>query len=124
MASMFTRLTDRSRRLDEWLETNLGRPYNAVLTVGLMLELSQKLQTLPGTLTHAGGLAGLLFALAVQSALLIHQLGEFSHRREKRRTREAAVAQGAGDGPPVEGPHEESLRLLGRWLRQRLRRRD
>lgn len=131
---MFRAITNWARWLDEWLETNLGRPYNAVLSVGLVLEMASKFQTLPATLTHGKGLIGILFSLVVEAALLINQLGEFSHRRHKRKARKAAAA----GGPSIEG-HEPAapglerpepialppslLRLAGR-LRRRLRDRD
>ena len=98
---MFRAITDWARWLDQWLETNLGRPYNAVLSVGLVLEMTTKIQTLPATLTHGKGLFGILFSLVVEAALLINQLGEFSHRRHKRKAQKAAAAA----GPPIVG-HE------------------
>lgn len=118
---MFRGITDGARQLDEWLENNLGRPYHMVLTVGLVLEMVQKLQTLPKSFTHTGGLIGLMFALAVQSALLINQLGEFSHRREKlRRSRSLVGSKGepAADG---ESPVVAVLGHLGRRIGRRLR---
>ncbi len=102
---MFRALTDWAAWLDQWLEINLGRPYNTVLSIGLVLEMVNKIQTLPSTLTHGKGLIGTLFSLVVEAALLINQLGEFSHRRHKRKTKKAAVAAGAPtEHPPLEKP--------------------
>ncbi len=131
---MFRAITDWARWLDQWLETNLGRPYNTVLSVGLVLEMINKIETLPATITHGKGLIGILFSLVVEAALLINQLGEFSHRRHKRKAQKAAAA----GGPSIEG-HEPAaprferpepislpprlLRLVDR-VRQRLRDRD
>ncbi|WP_394762539.1 hypothetical protein [Phenylobacterium sp.] len=131
---MFRAITDWARWLDQWLETNLGRPYNAVLSVGLVLEMVNKIQTLPATLTHGKGLFGILFSLVVEAALLINQLGEFSHRRHKRKAQQAAAAAGGAikghepAAPPYERPEPLSLppsllRALDR-VRKRLRERD
>jgi hypothetical protein len=131
---MFRAITDWARWLDQWLETNLGRPYNTVLSVGLVLEMTNKIETLPSTISHGKGLIGILFSLVVEAALLINQLGEFSHRRHKRKAQRAAATDGRPtEGhevapPPFERPEPISLppsllRLADR-LRQRLRDRD
>jgi len=127
---MFRAITDWARWLDQWLEINLGRPYNTVLSVGLVLEMINKIQTLPATITHGKGLIGILFSLVVEAALLINQLGEFSHRRHKRKAHKAALATGVPiEHPPLERPEplriEESrlLRVADR-LRRRFRRPD
>ena len=54
-----------------------------------------KVQTLPGTWAHAHLSIGTFLALAVEAGLLINQLGEFSHRRHKRKTAKAAGPPGA-----------------------------
>jgi len=125
---MFRAITDWARWLDQWLETNLGRPYNAVLTVGLVLEMINKLQTLPATITHGKGLIGILFSLVVEAALLINQLGEFSHRRHKLRSKKAAAAGGPaleGHEPaaPFERPDPISLPPILQRLTDRVRQR-
>ena len=121
---MFKRLTDFCAWLDNWLETNLGRPYNTLLSIGLVLEMSSKIRTLPRTWGHMHLSTGTLLALVMEAALLINQLGEFSHRRHARAARKAAkVAGGAPtlDGGPAAPALEELPRRLGRLVR-RLRR--
>jgi len=98
---MFRAITDWARWLDQWLEINLGRPYNTILSIGLVLEMINKIQTLPSTIAHGKGLIGILFSLVVEAALLINQLGEFSHRRHKRKAERAALAAGV----PIEREH-------------------
>jgi hypothetical protein len=125
---MFKAITDWARWLDQWLETNLGRPYNTVLSVGLVLEMINKIQTLPATITHGKGLFGILFALVVEAALLINQLGEFSHRRHKRKAEKAALAAGVPiERAPLQRPEPLQFELTTRLaqlteLVRRLRR--
>ncbi len=71
--------------LDVWLGRQFGRPYHALLAIGLVLEIAQHIRE-ASELTHwdAGlvrsGLATLLFI-----ALLVHQLGELYEHAERRR---------------------------------------
>lgn len=71
--------------LDLWLGRQFGRPYHALLAIGLVLEIAQHVREV-GELSrwHAGlvrtGLATLLF-----TALLVHQLGELYAHAERRR---------------------------------------
>jgi hypothetical protein len=85
------RVFDAARWLDEWLQTHLGRPYNALLGAGLTVELINRLQHLPKVWTSGRDVAGNGLALALELALLIHQLGEFSERAERRHARKAAA---------------------------------
>ncbi|HEY8004209.1 MAG TPA: hypothetical protein VIE16_08275 [Phenylobacterium sp.] len=125
---MFRAITDWAAWLDQWLEINLGRPYNTVLSIGLVLEMISKIQTLPSTITHGRGQFGILFSLLVEAALLINQLGEFSHRRHKRRTQKAAAAAGVPiEHPPLKRPEplrleESRLFQLAQLVRRRFRR--
>ncbi|WP_394762593.1 hypothetical protein [Phenylobacterium sp.] len=131
---MFRAITDWARWLDQWLETNLGRPYNAVLSVGLVLEMINKIETLPANIAHGKGLVGILFSLVVEAALLINQLGEFSHRRHKRKAQKAAATGGpSSEGHELAAPRFErpepislppSLLRLADRVRRRFRDRD
>ncbi len=124
---MFKAITDWAAWLDQWLEVNLGRPYNTVLSIGLVLEMVNKIQTLPSTIAHGEGLIGILFGLVVEAALLINQLGEFSHRRHKRKAKKLAVAGGAQTAEPAAPPLErpDPIELPPRLLKltERMRRR-
>jgi len=120
---MFKRLTDFCAWLDKWLETHLGRPYNTLLSVGLGLELSNKISTLPKTWGHAHLSIGTLLGIALELALLINQLGEFSHRRHARAARKAAKVAAGGGTATLEGEldapaFEELPRRLGRLVRR------
>jgi hypothetical protein len=73
-----------ARRLERWLSTTFGRPYHALLAVGIGVELVQHCRELPEKLEGGAwiktGLALLLFFV-----LLVHQLGELSEHAEHRR---------------------------------------
>jgi hypothetical protein len=72
-------------RLDAWLQAKLGRPYNAVLTVGILTEIIRRLTEAPKQLGELHHLLPIIGLTAVDLALLIHQVGELSHRIERRR---------------------------------------
>ncbi len=81
-----------ARWLDVWLEEHLGRPYNALLSVGLSLEMLHRIQHLPETWRPgAHDPLGAVLALVMEAALLIHQLGEMAERADRRRERAAAA---------------------------------
>ena len=82
-----------AKRLDEWLQERLGRPYNFVLGVGLVSEIIQQSSRLGSTMRSAPSLIAALLILAVEFALLLHQIGALAHHIERRRARRAkAVA--------------------------------
>jgi hypothetical protein len=83
-----------AHRLDRWLQTRLGRPYNALLGIGLTVEIIRRLAELPHHASLAPRLAGIILLVVMNIALLIHQVGALSHhtgriraRREARRSR-------------------------------------
>jgi len=81
-----------ARWLDRRLEEHLGRPYNAMLSLGLTLEMIHRVQHLPDTWKPgAHDPLGSGMALVMEAALLIHQLGELSERSDRRRERAAAA---------------------------------
>ena len=94
---MLTWIAASAHRLDGWLQERFGRPYNALLGVGLVVEIIRRLQEAPRAFSSAGGGAGAIFALVVAAALLLHQVGALSPRLERRR-REKAEA-GAEPSP-------------------------
>ena len=81
---MIRNLIKLAYHLDEWLQEKLGRPYNALLGVGLVLGLVHQIQDLPKDLTHSGGVSTLLIA-AMDVALLVNQAGQFHQHMERRR---------------------------------------
>jgi hypothetical protein len=81
---MIRNLIKLAYQLDEWLQEKLGRPYNALLGVGLVLGLIHQVQDLPKDLTHNGGVSTLLIAV-MDVALLVNQAGQFHQHMERRR---------------------------------------
>jgi hypothetical protein len=88
---MIHALIRAAHRLDLWLQRRLGRPYNVLLGVGLTIEVIRRLTELPAHLAEAPRVAGALLAVAMDMALLIHQLGEMSHRMAARRAGRSAL---------------------------------
>ncbi len=83
-----------AHRLDAWLQARLGRPYNALLGIGLTVEIIRRMAELPPHVALGPRLVGEVALIAMNLALLIHQVGQLSHhtgrvraRREARRGR-------------------------------------
>jgi hypothetical protein len=81
---MIRNLIRLAYHLDEWLQEKLGRPYNALLGIGLVLGLIHQVQDLPKDLAHSGGVSTLLIAV-MDVALLVNQAGQFHQHMERRR---------------------------------------
>ena len=81
-----------ARWLDEWLQERLGRPYNVILGIGLVTEIVQQIAGLGPKLRSAPTALQTILVLAVEFALLLHQLGALSHHVERRRARRAGVS--------------------------------
>ncbi len=71
--------------LDNWLQSRLGRPYNALLGVGLITEVFRHIAELPAKFHLDRHLLAEAFAILFELALLVHQVGALSHRFEARR---------------------------------------
>jgi len=71
-------------RLDVWLQVHVGRPYNALLGIGLVIEIIRGATELSERIHATQSLAVPIFQIALGAALLIHQLGALSHRLEAR----------------------------------------
>ncbi len=69
--------------LDAWLGRQLGRPYHALLGIGLVMEIVQRVREL-GEMTSWNALRSWL-AILLFAALLTHQLGELHEHAERRR---------------------------------------
>lgn len=81
---MIRNLAQLAWHLDEWLQEKLGRPYNALLGVGIVLGLVHQIGDLPKDFSLHGGFGTLLF-VAMDVALLINQAGQFHQHMERRR---------------------------------------
>ncbi|HEY3948456.1 hypothetical protein [Phenylobacterium sp.] len=86
--------------LDEWLQEKLGRPYNLLLGVGIVLGLGHQIGDLPKDFSHGGGVSTLLIA-AMDVALLINQAGQFHQHLERRRAMPRRRLRNRGDGKAV-----------------------
>ena len=84
-----------ARQLDEWLQARLGRPYNALLGFGLVVEIIDQAGRLPQRLESAPNMIRSVLILAVEFALLLHQVGALSNHIDRRR----ALRARAGDAP-------------------------
>jgi len=78
--------------LDEWLQDRLGRPYNLLLGIGLVVEMVEQAGRLPQRLESAPNLIRSVLILSVEFALLLHQVGALSHHIERRRRKPATPA--------------------------------
>jgi hypothetical protein len=72
-------------RLDDWLHRRLGRPYHALLGVGLVVEIVRHVREFGGS---TGGVVKTVLALILFVVLLIHQLGELHEHAAHRDERE------------------------------------
>jgi hypothetical protein len=81
---MLATIAKGALRLDQWLEANLGRPYNALLGIGLVTEIVRQSFELSAKLHSTDDVVRLAFPLLLETALLIHQVGALSHRFENR----------------------------------------
>jgi hypothetical protein len=76
-------ITRWALRLDEWLQATLGRPYHALLGIGLTVEIVRHLFEMPKRLAEVHRLVPTLLIMAMEIALLIHQVGALHHHVPK-----------------------------------------
>lgn len=90
---MLANLSRRAYELDIWLHENVGRPYIAILSVGLAISILDSVRslgdTLSGSVHDLGDIIGLLLVLAFQSGLLVNQMAQWHERRTRRRREKA-----------------------------------
>lgn len=106
-------ISGQALRLDEWLQATLGRPYNALLGVGLIIEIVRHVTEMPHRITEVPRLIPSLLVMAMEVALLIHQVGALSHHLPKerlirgRRGRRGAVVEAEAEpDPALESEHD------------------
>ena len=85
-----------ARWLDTWLKSELGRPYETILSAGLVISITGTLKALTDALDggksgHPVDIAKMGLTLVFEVALLVNQLAQLSERREARRQRKAAA---------------------------------
>jgi hypothetical protein len=102
---MVTHLIAGAARLDDWLDRKLGRPYSTILVIGLAAEIGRRIVELLEHKLDQMRMIQIAWLLALNGALLIHQLASLHHIRQRRLSRgeghessdDAASAHGAGD---------------------------
>ncbi|HUN49624.1 MAG TPA: hypothetical protein VMU42_00840 [Candidatus Sulfotelmatobacter sp.] len=83
---MITEILKSASGLDTWLGRQFGRPYHALLGVGLVVEIAQRLRELAERKSWDLGVVPTWLATLLFVALLLHQLGEL-HEHATRRGR-------------------------------------
>ena len=92
---MLTGLTRYAHWLDLWLHKHFGRPYESLLSIGLVLSISASVSSLGQIIAHGAEPQGDLFkdvlktagVVIFQAALLINQLAQLDEHRARRRRR-------------------------------------
>ena len=100
---MIRELAAGAHWLDHWLKIHLGRPYTAILTIGLVTSIVATVRGLEHSIASTAGLA-VVGSIAFQVALLINQLSQFHDYREairiRREARRLASQEGAARPEP------------------------
>jgi hypothetical protein len=78
-------ISHAAHRLDARLRRTLGRPYHAMLGIGLVLEIIARIRELHEAPATAGGIIRLMLVVLLYLVLLVHQVGELSPHAERRR---------------------------------------
>jgi hypothetical protein len=73
-------ITSTAHRLDAWLHSRFGRGYRVLLTVGLIGDIGHRLMDAPRQVASHHHLIGIVLFVALDLALLIHQVGEMDER--------------------------------------------
>ncbi|MEJ0066012.1 MAG: hypothetical protein WDM85_11835 [Caulobacteraceae bacterium] len=89
---MLTKLTRYAHWLDLWLRKHLGRPYETILAIGLVLSIVASVTSLTqivgvGGAAMKGDIAKTASVVVFQAALLINQLAQLDEHRARRRRR-------------------------------------
>ena len=84
---MLREISGAAFKLDEFLQAKLGRPYHALLSVGLITEIVHSATEAVHKVEEVGKLSWSLVSIVMAFALLIHQIGAMSHRFEDRERR-------------------------------------
>jgi hypothetical protein len=78
-----------AHRLDAWLHRRFGRPYHAILGLGLLIEIGRHVHELGELRDSPTRIVRVAFQLIFYSVLLVHQLGElYAHTAARRLARD------------------------------------
>ena len=80
-----------AQRLDAWLRWRIGRPYHAILGIGLVIEIARRLHELREGWGSPSGLLLTAATLIFYSILLVHQFGELHRHIDDRMTHHTAL---------------------------------
>jgi hypothetical protein len=84
---MITGILRGAHELDAWLRSHLGRPYHAVLGIGLIIEIVRHLHELGEIGESPSGIVRVALAVIFYSVLLMNQLGELHAHVAARKSR-------------------------------------
>ena len=84
---MLLAITRAARQVDLWLGKTLGRPYHALLAIGIVIEIFQHCREIAEKTFAEIGILKAILAIALFLALLVHQCGELSEHAERQRER-------------------------------------
>lgn len=81
-------ILDAAEKLNTWLKQHLGRPYNMLLGIGLIIEIVARIRDFRELPDAEYGLVRTVMTLLLYTALFINQLTELRertrHRHEKK----------------------------------------
>jgi hypothetical protein len=77
--------------IDTWLQERLGRPYNLVLGIGLIIEIVRRMAELPHHMESATHVIGVVLVVVFELGLLIHQIGALDHHFRRHAEDEAGT---------------------------------
>jgi hypothetical protein len=89
---MLTIVTRYAHWIDLWLRRHIGRPYESILAIGLVLSIAASATTLGQSISAGGAgmkgdVAKTVGVVIFQAALLINQLAQLDEHRTRRRRR-------------------------------------
>jgi hypothetical protein len=99
---MISHLIAWAAQADDWLDRRLGRPYVAILSIGLVGEIIRRVVELFEHVPDQTRLIQLGWLVVLNSALLLHQMASLHHLRQRRLERSAGSAP-SGEGDPAHG---------------------
>lgn len=82
---MIGAMTSLAYRLDTWLREHLGRPYNVILGVGLVLAIIQGVREVVDVLGRPGDVLKIAVIVAFEAVLLLNQMAQLHEHRQRRR---------------------------------------
>jgi len=84
---MLLAVANAARRLDLWLSAVAGRPYHALLGIGIVIEIVHHVREFAEKPLEGATIVKTVLAILLFLALLVHQAGELGEHAERRRHR-------------------------------------